>query len=103
MPYEDWNHQYSMPVIQKNTTEIIKSVKDVGGIQIHIIIFYVELKPDFNEPPFTFINTIRIIVDDNIPESPTINKNGHFLIWEEDLESPLLMKKLIKRINSILC
>ena len=104
LPFKDLNRIHHRSVIETNTTGIIESVNDIGGdSQIHIIFYYKELEPDFNEPPFTFNNTIRIIVDETIPESPKVQNDGHFVIWEDDLMSPLLMNMLIEKINSILC
>ena len=104
MPYKDWNRVHYISELKKNTTQLTKSVQDIGGdFQIHIIFYYKELEPYSNEPPFTFNNTIRIIVDETIPESPMINKDGHLVTWKDDFFNPSLMNMLIDKTNSILC
>uniref|UniRef100_A0A7M5XNI6 Uncharacterized protein n=1 Tax=Clytia hemisphaerica TaxID=252671 RepID=A0A7M5XNI6_9CNID len=88
----------------KNTTGIIQEIKEIGGDnQVHVIPFFKETKPNFKQPPFTFNNTIRIIIDDDITESPTMNEEGDFEIWREDKCSPILISMLIEKICSILC
>ena len=79
-------------------------VEDIGGdFHIHIPIYYKGTKPRLDLPPFTFNNTIEVILDETIPMSPTINRDGHFVIWEDDLMSPLFVNMLLEEINSISC
>uniref|UniRef100_A0A7M5XKQ2 Uncharacterized protein n=1 Tax=Clytia hemisphaerica TaxID=252671 RepID=A0A7M5XKQ2_9CNID len=80
-----------------------EQVKDIGDNQVHIIFFYKETAPNFNQPPFTFNNTIKIIIDDNITDSPMMTKDGDFMIWEIDTRSPLFTSMLIEKMYSILC
>ena len=84
------------------TKEIKKIVEKTGGNNhIHVQIYYRDIT--FDVSPFTFNNTIKIILDDNIKESPILNKDGNFVIWEEDILSPLFINLLIEKMNSMLC
>ena len=100
MPY--WS-PYWGPYLLGSNDQIIKDIRQIGGKKSHMVFYYKGTKPDFNALPFTFNETIKVILDENIPESPTVNKEGHLKIWEEDHMNPLFIKMLIEKINSIIC
>ena len=62
----------------KSASEMKEEIERIRGAkQIHVVFYYEETKP------FTFDNAIKVILDDNVKESPIINKDGHFVIWDE--------------------
>ena len=87
----------------RSTSEVNKAIGELTGEKIHIISYSEDIIPNFDAPPFTFDNTIIIVVDDKITESPMINKDGNFVLWEEDIMSPLFIRMLIQKMNSIIC
>ena len=48
-------------------------------------------------------NTIHIIIDNTIVDSPILENDKIIKIWQEDCKSPLFIKMLMERIESIQC
>ena len=84
------------------TKEMVEETE--GDIDIHMLLCFKDITNVFDVSLFAFNdNTLKIVLDNNIPEPPTVNKNGHFVIWEEGIMNPLFVDIFIERINLILC
>ena len=83
----------------KSASEMKEEIERIRGAkQIHAVFYYEEIKVKFE-----FDNAIKVVLDNKVKESPMINKDGHFMIWEEDHMNPLFINMLIEKINSMIC
>ena len=105
MSVEEWKKiMYPEDNDFKSALNISKVMSEIGGdTQIHIIVYYKKAYPGFDRPPFTFNNTIKIILDNSISQSPIVQKDGSFVILDGGLLNPSFVNKLIGNINSMKC
>ena len=74
-----------------------------NNINVHIIVYNKQVSVNQTMPPFTLNNTVQVIVDDDIPDSPMTENGNIMMIWNEDLMSPFLINMVLEKVNSILC